>query len=210
MSELEIRGNACEHGYMVRTDGWACMCNTCVKLRPPEEAAKIGKTQQARVETAPGAKATNPKDIVGVRKARWFSYIPLQVLVGVGLALLEGARKYGRQNYREIGVTASVYVDAVICGHLTPWFEGQDIDPASGVNHIDKALAGLIVLRDSMLQGNWIDDRPIRAKGLDLAAADLLAVDIIERYPDAKLPYTQVARDEQEVRASAAKQENVS
>lgn len=122
-------------------------------------------------------KETNPKDAVGVRKARWFSYLPLRVLIGVGLALLEGARKYGRHNYRIAGVRASVYVDAVVCGHLMPWMEGEDLDPdtaeldadgkpipGTGANHIDKAIASLIVLRDSMYEGNWEDDRPPSVK----------------------------------------------
>ena len=136
-------------------------------------------------------KDTNPKDAVGIRKARWFSYLPLQVLVGVGLAMLEGARKYGRHNYRQAGVRASVYVDACVCGHLMPWFEGEDIDPASGLNHIDKAIAGLMVLRDGMLQGNWEDDRPIKAAGLNSVESDGKAIAIIEKIPVPRQPFTE-------------------
>jgi hypothetical protein len=146
-------------------------------------------------------KDTNPKDAVGIRKARWFSYIPLQVLVGVGLAMFEGARKYGRHNYRPAGVRASVYVDACVCGHLTPWYEGEDIDPDSGLSHIDKAIASLIVLRDSMLNNNWVDDRPPRIADPSLFKdAHKRAVEIIERYPDATAPYTEIGEQAKKTR----------
>jgi hypothetical protein len=131
-------------------------------------------------------KDTNPKDAVGSRKARWFSYVPLRVLVGVGLAMLEGARKYGRHNYRVAGVRASVYVDAA-AGHIMSWFEGEDIDPDSGLSHIDKAIASLIVLRDGMYEGNFVDDRAPSVKDWPefMATANAKAVEIIDRYPDA-------------------------
>jgi hypothetical protein len=47
------------------------------------------------------------------------------------------------------------------------------VSMASGLSHIDKAIASLIVLRDSMLQGNWTDDRPPSAAPfMDAANAD--------------------------------------
>lgn len=105
------------------------------------------------------AKDSNPKDSVGTRKSP-ISCLPIRVLWNIGLAMLEGALKYGRHNYRAVGVRASVYFDAAVGRHLFSWWEGQDIDPESGMHHVDKAIAGLMVLRDSMLQGNWVDDRP--------------------------------------------------
>lgn len=137
-------------------------------------------------------KPSNPKDAVGIRKARWFSYIPLRVLIGVGLAMLEGARKYGRHNYRRIGVRASVYVDAAVCGHLMPWFEGQDLDPDSGLNHIDKAIASLMVLRDAIYEGNLVDDRAPSVKDWDsfIQGNHSQTVSIIERIPNPVDAYT--------------------
>jgi len=135
-----------------------------------------------------GAKPSNPKDAVGSKKARWFSYLPLRVLVGVGIAMLEGALKYGRHNYRVAGIRGSVYVDAVVCGHLVPWMEGEDIDPDSGRHHIDKALASLMVLRDGMLEGNWTDDRPPSAKdfGEFMAQAHKDTEALLAKYPEGK------------------------
>lgn len=133
-------------------------------------------------------KDTNPKDAVGVRKVPW-AVIPFNVLAQVGLALLEGARKYGRHNYRVAGVRASVYVDATF-RHVGAFWEGRDIDPDSGLHELDKAIAGLIVLRDSIMQGNWVDDRPPPAPVSWLADANKKAEEIIDRIPNPKEPYT--------------------
>lgn len=129
------------------------------------------------------SKDTNPKDAVGTRKVP-FSTLPFQVLLRVGLAMLEGALKYGRHNYRAAGVRASVYFDAVVARHLMSWWEGEDIDPDSNLHHLDKAIAGLMVLRDSMLQGNWVDDRPPRGKGVGMVELNAHAAGLIERYGD--------------------------
>lgn len=103
-------------------------------------------------------KPSNPKDILGTMKAP-LSTVSSPVIAEVGVAMLEGALKYGRHNYRAVGVRASVYYDATI-RHLMAWWEGQDIDKDSGMSHITKAITSLIVLRDSMIRGSWEDDRP--------------------------------------------------
>lgn len=103
-------------------------------------------------------KPSNPKDSVGIKRVP-FSTVPANVTAEVGIAMLEGALKYGRHNYRVIGVRSSVYYDAAM-RHLTRWWEGEDIDPDSGLPHIIKAIASLYVLRDSQLIGNLVDDRP--------------------------------------------------
>jgi len=103
-------------------------------------------------------KPSNPKDLVGVCKAP-MSTVPAPVLAEVGVAMLEGALKYGRHNYRAVGVRASIYYDATM-RHLMGWWEGQDIDPDSGMSHITKAITSLVVLRDAMIQGELEDDRP--------------------------------------------------
>ena len=143
----------------------------------------------------PRSKLTNPKDAVGVRKWRQFCAVPMTVLAEVGVALLEGARKYGRHNYRVAGVRASVYVDAAF-GHIVQWWEGEDIDSDSGLSHVTKAIASLVVLRDAMIQGKLTDDRPPVAK-LDNVRADLQrAVDrIFENWPESVPPYMQQQPD---------------
>lgn len=133
-------------------------------------------------------KDTNPKDAVGVKKAP-ISTVSGAVIAEVGLAMLEGARKYGRHNYRISGVRASVYRDAT-WRHLTKWWEGEDIDPDSGLDHIVKAIASLTVLRDAVIFDNWVDDRPPPVPEGFFANLDKLAAQVIEKYPNAKDPFT--------------------
>lgn len=126
-------------------------------------------------------KPSNPKDIIGVRKAP-MSTVPSGVLAELGVAMLEGAVKYGRHNYRAVGVRNSVYYDATM-RHLMAWWEGEDIDPDSGLSHVAKAIASLVVLRDSMMQGLNQDDRPPRSKEF-FKDLNVRSADVIERYKD--------------------------
>lgn len=128
-----------------------------------------------------GAKPTNPKDLIGVRKVP-MSAVPAGVLMDLALALHEGAVKYGRHNYRGVGVRASVYYDAGI-GHLMDWWEGDDVDTESGLSHVTKAIASLVVLRDAMLQDKLTDDRPPRSKVFK-RDFNQLAGEIIDRHAD--------------------------
>jgi hypothetical protein len=111
---------------------------------------------------ASNMKPTNPKDAIGIRKVN-LSCVPAGVMLETAVALMEGAAKYGRHNYRGVGVRASVYYDAA-AGHLMDWWEGDDIDADSGLSHVTKAIASLVVLRDAMLQEKLTDDRPPRSK----------------------------------------------
>jgi hypothetical protein len=139
------------------------------------------------------AKDTNPKDAVGIRKVP-FSVLPMNVLWHIGLAMLEGALKYGRHNYRAAGVRASVYFDATVARHIMPWWAGEDIDAESGRHHLDKAIASLMVLRDSMLQGNWIDDRPPR-QPFNLAELNAEAGRLMDLHAE-KNPHHYTIKDE--------------
>jgi hypothetical protein len=73
------------------------------------------------------------------------------------IALLNGALKYGRSNWRHTGVRSSVYVDA--CQrHLAAWFEGEEADE-EGVPHLSAALACLAIIVDCQAAGKLRDDR---------------------------------------------------
>lgn len=121
---------------------------------PTEELLEV-EEEPVKVSTT---KETNPKDAVGVTKAP-LSVLPMQVVYEAALGMYEGALKYGAFNYRLAGVRASVYYDAVE-RHLNQWWEGEDIDPDSGLNHITKAITTLMVMRDAMLNDKFTDDRP--------------------------------------------------
>jgi hypothetical protein len=138
-----------------------------------------------------GKKFTNPKDAAGTAKVG-VHFVPMSVVSEVGLAMLEGHRKgYGGHNYRAAGVRASVYVDAIWRHLFQQWWDlGEDIDEASELSHVTKAIACLVVLRDSMLQDNMVDDRPIRS----LASMDTLnskAAILVAKYPNPVEPFTE-------------------
>lgn len=106
-------------------------------------------------------KPSNPKDIVGSTTKVPMSYLPIPVMLEAAVGMFEGGSKYGRHNYRAVGVRGSVYFDATL-RHLFDWWEGEDYDPDSvaKLHHISKAISSLCVIRDSMLSGNFVDDRP--------------------------------------------------
>lgn len=136
-------------------------------------------------------KETNPKDAVGVKKWRQFVSIPMTVMAEVGVGMLEGGMKYRRHNYRVAGVRASIYIDAAM-GHLMQWWEGEDTDKDSGLNHVTKAICSLVVLRDAMIQNMLNDDRPPKAN-LDAVRAELQKTveALFERYPEPLPPYVE-------------------
>lgn len=133
-------------------------------------------------------KETNPKDAVGSRKAP-VSTVPAAVIYELGLAMLEGALKYGRHNYRVAGVRASVYYDA--CRrHLDAWWEGEDIDPDSGLPHLVKAMACLAVIRDAQMSDMVTDDRPPSTLPPGwIARMNEHAARLIDARPDPLPPY---------------------
>jgi len=134
-------------------------------------------------------KDSNPKDALGVKKVP-LHVVPVRPLLEVGLAMLEGGRKYGTHNYREIGVCMSTYYNAAM-RHLMAWWEGEDIDPDSGIHHVVKAMASLFVVRDGMHMGNCVDDRPIRYPGgINMNEFNRLTADIITKYPKCETPFT--------------------
>jgi hypothetical protein len=139
-------------------------------------------------------KDTNPKDAVGVAKVP-FSTLSGPVLAEVGLAMMEGALKYGRHNYRVSGVRAGVYFDAAL-RHLIAFWEGQDIDPDSGLPHIVKAAACCAVLRDSQIQGNWVDDRPPKTPGDWFQDLNVIAKALLEKYPNPMPAFTEIGQRE--------------
>jgi hypothetical protein len=133
-------------------------------------------------------KDTNPKDSIGSTKPP-LSTISCPVLFEIGTAMLEGACKYRRHNYRIAGVRTSVYYDAAM-RHLMRFWEGENLDPDSGVSHITKAIASLIVLRDSQMIGNVVDDRPPTPNPQWFEEVQEQVADVLSRFPNPLPPYT--------------------
>lgn len=101
---------------------------------------------------------SNPKTRFGVAKPG-IADIPPLALLHLGLAMTDGERKYGRTNWREHAVTASVYYNAAF-RHLGAWWDGEEIAPDSLVAHLGHVMACCSILLDAMASGKLIDDRP--------------------------------------------------
>lgn len=101
-------------------------------------------------------KPTNPKDIVGSDKLPLHLW-PASATAYGSLGLLDGALKYGRSNWRVAGVRLSIYVDA-IQRHTNALFEGEWIDPDSGVPHVSHILACAAIVADAEAAGKLEHD----------------------------------------------------
>lgn len=117
---------------------------------------EIVENRNAARRQAADIQADNPKDTIGVTKLPLYLWPATATAMGC-VALLNGALKYGRGNWRAVGVRASIYVDA--CQrHLAAWFEGSECDE-EGIPHLASALACLAILVDCKAAGNLRDDR---------------------------------------------------
>lgn len=99
----------------------------------------------------------NPKDKVGSSKVP-MNMLPEAAIVHGSLAMLEGALKYGKKNYRHYPVKASVYLDAIE-RHKEKYASGEDADKTTRVKHLGSIIAGASILLDAELHGTLIDDR---------------------------------------------------
>lgn len=100
----------------------------------------------------------NPKDRIGSGKLPLHLWPTTATATGC-VAMLNGALKYGRANWRRVPVKASIYVDA--CHrHIAAWFEGHETDE-EGVPHLSSALACLAIIVDAQAAGMLIDDRQV-------------------------------------------------
>ena len=122
----------------------------------------VGDGLRDKLET----KDTNPKD--GAATSRLdMTLVPQSSIAYAALAFTEGALKYGAVNWRVAGVRASVYVAACL-RHLFKWYNGEEVDPKTGVPHLANALACLAVLVDAYEIGKLHADRPPRQNLGDL------------------------------------------
>jgi hypothetical protein len=101
----------------------------------------------------------NPKTRIGLTKPS-FANIPPVALIHLGAAMSDGAKKYGRMNWREHAVTSSVYYDAAM-RHMQAFWDGEDIAADSKVDHLGHAMACMAIILDARESGKLNDDRPI-------------------------------------------------
>jgi hypothetical protein len=130
-------------------------------------------------------KPTNPKDAIGSSKLPLHLWPTTATILGT-TALLNGALKYGRANWRGVGVRASIYFDA--CQrHLTAWFEGEEADE-EGVPHLASALACLAIIVDAKYAGRLNDDRQVAGGHLEALAEMTQHVERLKKLHKGKNP----------------------
>jgi hypothetical protein len=115
--------------------------------RVAEEENRVPKNTEA-----------NPKQAYGDKKVP-LQFVPPVAEVYLGLALKEGARKYGAYNWRDTSVESMTYIGAAR-RHIGAFLDGEDIDPESGNPHLAHAMASLAILVDAQENGTLIDNRP--------------------------------------------------
>ncbi len=108
-----------------------------------------------------GKKDTNPKDSIGGNKLP-LNLWPASATSYGCLGMLDGALKYGRDNFRAAGIRYSIYSNA-LRRHLDALDEGEWIDRiedgGSGLPHLAHILATAAILAEGFTKGNITDDR---------------------------------------------------
>lgn len=117
----------------------------------------LGQAREVPLESE-DAKPTNPKDAAATDR------VPLGLLSPIAkahwaLAQHCGRAKYGAWNWREAGVRASVYIDA-IGRHTDGYLSGETYDPADGTHHLGNIMACCAILLEAEAAGKLTDDRP--------------------------------------------------
>lgn len=86
--------------------------------------------------------------------------VPAECIVAAANVFGFGAEKYGENNWRhDVGNTSFGRTYSSIQRHLNSFWSGEDIDPESGLHHIDHAISQLMILKMQTLEGPEMDDR---------------------------------------------------
>ena len=99
----------------------------------------------------------DPKGQVGSLKAP-LGLVPPYAMEQTSWVHKLGADKYGPWNWRETGVCASTYVNAIL-RHLNAWRDGESLDPESGITHLAHIACSANILMDAEYCGKLQDDR---------------------------------------------------
>lgn len=84
--------------------------------------------------------------------------VPREMIEGAARAFAFGANKYGRGNWMKGGLTQGRLLGAVL-RHLYAYAQRDDLDPESGLCHLDHAAASLGMLMGTVARDLGADDR---------------------------------------------------
>lgn len=163
LREEDVQGH---RGYVrtgLRQDG---PLDDAYWLRRADEARKDGYVDPKAIDSiledyidGNKSKESNPKDMIGSNKLPLHLWPNTATAMGC-LGFLNGMLKYGRSNFRVLGIRASIYYDAAK-RHLDAWFDGEECDPDDGVPHLAAALACIAIIVDAQAAGVLNDDRAV-------------------------------------------------
>lgn len=85
--------------------------------------------------------------------------VPPEVVIALGTVLTYGAAKYADNNWRKNNGMRWGRVYAAMQRHLLAWHGGEDVDPESGLPHLNHALTNLAFLIAFAHEGIGEDDR---------------------------------------------------
>jgi len=122
----------------------------------------------------------DPKGAAGALKTP-LGLIPPFAMAQTALAHKYGAEKYGPFNWRDTGVCASTYVNAIM-RHLNAWRDGEDLDPESGISHLAHVACSCNILLDAGYCRTLQDDRNITPNN----ELTKITVDLIKKWDKEK------------------------
>jgi hypothetical protein len=101
----------------------------------------------------------DPKGAAGALKTP-LGLIPPYAMDQTAWAHKLGAEKYGPFNWRDTGVCASTYINAIM-RHLNAWRDGENLDPESGISHLAHIACSCNILMDADYCDTLQDDRNV-------------------------------------------------
>lgn len=101
----------------------------------------------------------DPKGAAGAAKTP-LGLIPPFAMEQTAWAHKLGAEKYGPFNWRDTGVCASTYINAIM-RHLNAWRDGENLDPESGISHLAHIICSCNILLDADYCDTLQDDRNV-------------------------------------------------
>lgn len=84
--------------------------------------------------------------------------LPWEALEGIGAVMTHGATKYDDDNWRKPDASWRRYLGS-LTRHLSAFAQGEDIDPDSGLPHIDHIATNAVFLATFYHVGIGTDDR---------------------------------------------------
>lgn len=108
----------------------------------------------------------NPKYVRAQKDGKdRMEYLVGTCLRGDAAVHAHGADKYGERNWRLDPIKASTYEAAILRHFLAYFYDAEDLDPDSGLNHLYHIRACCAVMLDAEAHGKLIDDRDRKESG---------------------------------------------